>query len=317
MYKLLTAKDLRFTPLVQTNVPELTLETINRELKLDTWECQKFPNHKPDTNRVEQSYFLQRVNNDPDQIEGRNKILCPYVGERYEVIQYTEGLKWLDYFVSEDLLKVDSALYINDQEFAVTCEIGLEANVQDGDTVRRYLLLALSHSRSPRLLGFTDIRPVCENTLAMAKTQSMRDTAKNFRLETSGALQEAKNCIDLISQRFEKDVIRYQDYRSIKLDAFQRESITRQLLNMPLSGFEGVSDKGMERYQMFQDSYQNSPGMEVFDSNEHTGWRMLNAVTWFAKGKGRNELSQYKNEMFGAGRRMRNQVIETLNMMLV
>jgi hypothetical protein len=151
----------------------------------------------------------------------------------------------------------------------------------------------------------------------MAKVETMKDASKHFNLESSDALKQAKDCIDLISQRFEKDITRYKTYRDIKLDAFQRESIVRQLLNMPLSGFEGVSDKGMEKYQMMQDSYLNSPGMEVFDTNEHTGWRMLNAVTWFSKGKGRNEISQYKNEIFGQGRRMRNQLVETLDMLRV
>jgi hypothetical protein len=64
---------------------------------------------------------------------------------------------------------------------------------------------------------------------------------------------------------------------------------------MPLEGWE-VSDKLLSSYQRLEEAYNASPGMELFDTKEHTGWRMLQAATWAAKTFGaKTDWDKYKS----------------------
>lgn len=301
MYKFLTTLPDDRTFVTDTvKVEKLTPDIITSEFGLDDWEARTAPNHKEEGMMVPNSNYLYRHNLSPtadSTVQG--KILNPYVKNSYKVVQFKEGVKWFEYFTREGLLTIQSSLILDESHFGVTCDLGLESNIQGEDTVNRYFILCLGHGTgTPKMLGFTDIRPVCANTLVSSAISSLGKAGVAFDLSTDPAMamQKARGMIDLVNRRFhEIEVPAYREYTQIKTTVAERELFYRKLLGMPLEGWD-VSETLMNMYQRLEEIYNSSPGMEMFGANEHSGWRMLQATTWAAKTvMGKGDWDKYKS----------------------
>lgn len=275
---------------------------------LDQWQAEKIPNHNEESDKVANSYHVRRSDD--------KKILTPYVKDAYDVYQYSDGAKWLTPFIEEGMLSIDSCLMLNDGlEFSILSNIGMEATVTGEDRVERYLLMKLSHDGKRRGFYFTDIRPVCQNTLYMAMGQGLAKASKNFELGNTNPesrMKAAKKLIDLAERKFhEERLYEYKAYERLELEEDQVDRIFRSILNLPLGNevVKELTDKQQERYLSLKESYQNSAGMELLDLRRHTGWRILNAVTNFQQ-NGKTATDKFLNSTF-AGQSIRKNT-ETL-----
>lgn len=297
-----------------------TVESLTNIHSLTSWKAEKVPNHNDYSAAIPNSFHVRRVNEDRDA-QYHNAILTPYTTTTYKVMQYQDAVKWLDPFLMEQLLTVDSSLMIGKGEkFSVLCNINVEAEVTPGDTVNRYLLFALSHDKSLRGLFYCDTRPICSNTLAMAKMEGLRSPEKNLVLDTANperSLALAKRLINLTKQRFEEhSVLEYKSFAKLELQTQQVDYIFRTILNMPLGTLEAdsVSDSTYNKYQELEQAYKASPGMELIQGD--TGWRVFNAVTYFNQNLGKTEHESYQRDIFGTGQRYRKQTVELLTQLL-
>lgn len=321
MYQFLSTTNPRFNPLTPKIVKEITTDDIIEYLKLDTWEARKIPNFREDQQEVGKSYHIRRFNNDPvEDTNYHDLVLKPYVSDKYKVLQYPKGVRWLDSFLMEGLLKVDSVFYVaNGSKLCVTSTIGVEAEVVPGDTVRRYFILVLSHDGSSRMLGYCDTCPICENTLEMAKAEAFSKTDKHFSISDDnpeGSLEKAKQLIDLVRQRFyDESLIKYGAYAELSLEHEQIEYIFRTVINVPLKvEAHKLPEKVQDRYYALQRAFTESPGQHL--RGDGNGWAVLGAVSNYGKHLGDTDIKQYQNDMFGTGRRMRNQTMQLLDQLL-
>lgn len=280
---------------------KLMPDDIIKQFGLDTWEAQMAPNRREDKSIIKGSNHVFRHNlvdsNVPSEQEG--KILNPYVRDSHKIVQFREGAKWFEYFTREGLLTIESALILDESHFGITCDLGLSDKVVGEDTVNRYFILCLGHTTgTPKMLGFTDIRPVCANTLVSAAVSALGKAGTAFSLDADpdAAMQKARGMINLCERRFrEIEVPAYREYARIKTTIDERELFFRKLLGMPLEGWD-VSETLQNMYQRLEEAYNSSPGMELFDKNEHTGWRLLQASTWAAKTMGgKSDWEKYKS----------------------
>lgn len=299
MYKFIRTKQSDSTVYItdQKVVDKLTPDIIIDEFQLNSWEARMAPNHKENGNLVGKSNYVYR-HNLAEGLPGQDKLLDPFVRDSHKIIQFREGAKWFEYFTREGLLTLDSALIMNESHFGITCDLGLEGVVQGEDVVNRYFILSLGHVKgTPKMLGFTDIRPVCCNTLVSAAAGALGKAGMAFNLESDpeSAMQKARGMINLVERRFhEIELPAYKAYANIKVTTDERELLFRKLLGMPLEGWD-VSDTLTNSYQRLEEAYKSSPGMEMFDTKEHTGWRVLQAVTWGAKTLGKTDWDKYKS----------------------
>lgn len=277
-------------------VEEITPDSLIENFQLKTWEAQMAPNHDIHGNPIHNSnYVYHNALVSGDKRNGN--ILNTHVGDRYNIVQFETGVKWFEYFVSEGLLTIQSALIVDDHHIGVTCDLGLDDTVQGEDTVERYFILGLSHAPGfPRILGFTDIRPICQNTLHAASVKALGKVGAAFSLDANPekAMREARACIDFQNRRFhEVEMPAYRELTKLPINDESRESLFRKLLGLPLEGWD-FSETLLGKYEALEAAYKSSPGMELFDSKEHTGWRVLQAVTYVA-GQGENGLSRFKS----------------------
>jgi hypothetical protein len=275
----------------------ITPDSLIKEFKLDSWEARKAPNHDLQRNPIRNSHYVYRHNLDGTVPRDRN-ILNTHVKDSYNIIQFKEGIRWFDYFVREGLLVIESALIYEDLHLGVTCDLGFEGTVQGEDRVERYFILGLSHAPGfPRILGFTDIRPVCSNTLyaASAKALGKANAAFNLEADPAKAMAEAKACINFQERRFnDVELPAYRELTKITTTDAERDLLYRKLVGMPLEGWD-VPERLMTRYEMLSNAYESSPGMEMFGAKEHTGWRVLQAVT-YAAGQSDNGFERFKSK---------------------
>lgn len=306
------------SPLV---VPELTVDDIIADLKLDTWEARKIPNFREDQKEVGQSFMIRRFNKNPvENTQHHDVVLKKLVNEKYKTLQYDKGIRWLDPFLMEGLLKIHSYFYLEPgSKLCVTCDIGVDAEVLPGDTVRRFLILVLSHDGSTRLLGFCDTCPVCANTLAIAKAEALNKAEKNYTLDDSEpekSLEKARQLIDLVKQRFYgEQLLKYGAYAELELEESQIDNIFRTIINAPLTKApEKFSESLFKKYEELREAFETSPGQGL--RGDRNGWAVLGAVSNYTKRVGKTELDQYIYERFGGGRSLRNRTMQILDEML-
>src|SRR6056300_1544120 len=108
-----------------TNTVEgkLTPEKCAEALKINTWKAEKRPNFTEVKTRIPDGNHLVKISDGADYSAVYPKIINRDVPDSYAVIQYSEGLQWLDYFIAEELVELDSGLIIDDTEFAVTVRL--------------------------------------------------------------------------------------------------------------------------------------------------------------------------------------------------
>lgn len=317
-YTLLSKSNAKFwLPLTSNDeFTKITVRDILENTDIEDWEAIKEPNRRFDLDKkVPESYYIRR-SDDSD-------ILSPYVRGSYEVYQYTEGLRWLQYFLDEDLLSIDTVLLLgHGKEFAITCDINVEAEVVEGDKLTRFLTFCLSHTGSARGLFYTDFRMVCENTLRLGKSMAIDEVGKSFVLDDANpraGLKAAKDLISLNERTFTSSAVKhYQQLHDLELTYRQVDNLVRDLLDLPeeVDLEESTYDKRVKKqYRLLMDNIESSPGNELLRSG-YNGYKFLNGVTYTAKTLGKEGLSQYRNNIKGTGNRWRNRTLKNLQDLL-
>ena len=220
----------------------------------------------------------------------------------------------------EGLLKVNSVFYVEPgTTICLTMESGIDAEVVPGDTVRRFLILNLSHTGTKGVLGWTDICPVCCNTLAMAKAEALSKAGKGLELDPANpqkSLDYAKKLINILEQKFyEETLLQYRAYDALELEPQQQEFIIKTVINAPLDKpvFE-YPDGVSTHYLGIKKALKESPGQDL--RQELTGYHLLSAISYYSKEIGKTNYEKYRNEQFGTGKRLRKQTMEMLNTLL-
>jgi phage/plasmid-like protein (TIGR03299 family) len=154
--------------------------------------------------------------------ETDNSILG-YAGEQWQPLQNDEAFLFFDEFLKTKEIKLEAAGSLRKgQRVWVLAKINQAvAEVVKGDPIQRYFLLSNAHTRGISVsVGFTDIRVVCKNTLAMAEKSRESKLIRVFHSsKTKSNLEEIKGIIDFSETAFRADVE--------KLKKLQRRGICR------------------------------------------------------------------------------------------
>lgn len=318
MYKLITVDEPLLLPGDDfTKVRTITSQDIVKQLGLDKWRVEKLPNFKTTGEPVGNSYHTMRFNNEEGSLYDRT-ILAPYVKEPYSVLQYPVGMEWLDYFLQEQLLTINTVFYVDTgAHIAITCDIAVSADVVAGDTMSRYLNFVLSHDGTRRFIGFSDVCIVCENTLQQASLATLSDRTKGFTLDNSNpdkSLKEARKLVNMAETRFYADDLPlYRALALLPMEDRQVDFVFRDVLSMPYEGLE-VSDRLLEQWLTLNELYRSSPGQEL--RKPGTAWSVVSAVSNLTQRLAPNALESYRLNYQGRGPGMRKKAIGLVSQLL-
>jgi phage/plasmid-like protein (TIGR03299 family) len=170
------------------------------------WEAELVPLITADEARQKVDHFAVRRNSD-----GR---ILGSVGPRFTVLQNKDAFAWFQPFLEnkEASLECAGALREGSRIFVLAKLNRSEMEIAPGDAVEKYLLLSHGHDGSLAIrCGFTPIRVVCQNTLAMAHGS---DASQLIRLKHSRSvldnLAAVRETINIANERFEATAEQYR-----------------------------------------------------------------------------------------------------------
>lgn len=328
---------------LQTNkiVDEIRPQDIVKNLNLESWVVVKYPNLNEDGEPVNEnkSQFIRQEFVEKNELgllieTGQHgKVFALKVPNTYQTLQYPQAIKWLEPFTEEGLLEIEDYLSFNSLGIlAVNCKVPNEVITIKGeeDKITPYFILSLSHDGvTKRGFIFSDFRVICKNTLYAAIGASEKKLGKFFGLEGKNVspqqrLEEAKKLIDLATLRFhEQTAPHLQALNNLQLEYQQVDTIFRDLLNV--SRTTKIPDyleedetypRSVVKFVKLKEAYSDLSNTDLFNEEEHTGYRILNAVTGWQKFLGKDggfePSSAFKNNIFGTARNKVNDYLEEL-----
>jgi phage/plasmid-like protein (TIGR03299 family) len=136
------------------------------------------------------------------------------VGPKYHVLQNRDAFKWFEPFLEAKEASLNTAGSLSEgSRVWVLAKMNRDPLViAPGDDVEKYLLLSHSHDGSLAVrVGFSPIRVVCSNTLAMAHSS---DASRLIRLKHSKSVLEnlaaVRETISIANERFEGTAEQYR-----------------------------------------------------------------------------------------------------------
>jgi phage/plasmid-like protein (TIGR03299 family) len=208
------------------------------------------------------------------------------VGPKYKPLQNAEAFGWFQPFIEGKTAHLTTpGSLCEGRKVWVMAEIGDPLTVVKGDEVRRFVLLSNSHDGTQSVrVGFTPVRVVCANTLAMAHS----DTASELlRLRhTSGlavTMDRVREIMSLANAEFEGTAEQYRRLAAGKIvnRADLQAYVKRVMMLTDDPKKEGeLTKKSAEVYAAILENFDSGRGVADMPKKARgTWWNAYNAVT--------------------------------------
>lgn len=319
-------------------VSNITPDDIIEQAELEKWQAFMYPNMNEDNKPVDElksnyirQEFLTEVGINPvylqqEHIDHHGRNFALKVPSSYRIIQYPQGLRWLENYTDEGLVEIQDWLLLDSGAIlAVNNLIPDEVLTIQGeaDKITPYMIFTLSHDgTTPRAVFFSSFRAICKNTLMMALA-SAKGTEKFFGFDPKKGSHKspqelmamAKRNIDIAKTKFHDETAPHLEaLRDLKLDEKVVDTLTRDLFAIrrtqeipTVLDEDETYPSAVKNYHKFMDIYRGLSDVDIFDANQHTGYRYANAATSYVKTTGKDggfdPLSGFKGNMFNKVRK--------------
>jgi phage/plasmid-like protein (TIGR03299 family) len=274
----------------------------SRKAGLD-WEVELVPLLTADTQAKVDHRAVRRTSD--------SKVLG-VVGPRYATLQNRDAFAWFQPFLDarEAALHTAGSLR-NGSRVWVLAKLQRDPLViAEGDEVEKYILLSHGHDGSLAVrAGFTPIRVVCANTLAMAHGA---DASKLIRLKhTKDVLENLSNVrevMNLANQQFEATAEQYRLLARKSIKQADLRKYVRRVLKV-----EDGEEPGPRLQSIAEEIARLSEEGRGNDlpSIRGTFWSAYNGVSeWLTYSRGRSEDSRLNSLWFGDGASLNRHALE-------
>jgi len=252
--------------------------TVEEGIKLAglDWEAETHPLFTADGREVTHKATVRTMDNS----------ILGVVGPKYQPLQNRDAFDWFQPFLDSKQAHLTTAGCLNEgRRVWVMAEIGDPLTILKGDEVRRFILLSNSHDGTQSVrVGFTPVRVVCANTLAMAHSDA---TSQLLRCRhTSGlkvGLDQIRDIMNLANSEFEATAEQYRRLAASKIVKREdlREYVKRVLMLTDDKKTPGeLSKKSQDVYAAILENFDSGKGTNV-KKVKGTWWAAYNAVTEF------------------------------------
>ena len=256
------------------------------------WDVELVPLQTADT-QVKVDHFAVRRTTD-------NRILGS-VGPRYTVLQNRDAFQffspWLD--AKEASLECAGSLRSGSRVWVLARLNRSAIEVAAGDIVEKFLLLSHGHDGSLSVrVGFTPIRVVCANTLAMAHgsdaSQLIRVKHSRSVLDNLAAIRET---ISIANKRFEATATQY---RRLARKTINQQDIRKYVYRvLDIEDESKASTRIMNIAQAMIDLAETGRGNDL-PSVRGSLWASFNGITeYLAYNRGNNGDTRLDSLWFG------------------
>jgi phage/plasmid-like protein (TIGR03299 family) len=226
------------------------------------------------------------------------------VGPRYTPLQNQDAFGWFQPFVDSGLVNLHTAGSLqNGKKIWVLADINREpSEIAPGDEVAKFIMLSNSHDGTTAIrVGFTPIRIVCANTLAMAHKSSASKLIRVRHTTSSRVnLDKLREIMDLVNSEFEATAEQFRFLAS----RYYKQADIRKYVKAVL-GVERVDDADLPTrtkntmdsiFALIENERQSVGGIRG------TWWAAYNGVNeYFNYQQGRNADNRLNSLWFGSG----------------
>ncbi len=266
------------------------------------WDAELVPLMTSDTNMRVSRCAVRRTS------DGR---ILGTVGPRYTILQNRDAFQWFEPYLQakEASLNTCGSLCQGSRVWVLAKLNRTPIVIAPGDEVEKFVLLSHSHDGSLAVrVGFSPIRVVCSNTLAMAhgsaasqliRCKHTKDIQKN--------LENIRETMNLANQEFEATAEQYR--------LLARKSINQADLNKYIRRVLKVEDEPSTRMKNTIDEIiglcESGKGNDL-PSIKNTLWSSYNGVTeWLSYQRGNNQNNRLNSLWFGDSANINKNALNT------
>lgn len=245
------------------------------------------------------------------------------VGPKWHPLQNKEAFAFFDPFLGTGQASIDTAGSLQGgKRIWVLANLALEPSVivpESDDIVRKYVLLSNSHDGTLAIrVGFTPIRVVCANTLAMAHygnaSQLLRIHHRKSAVET---LDVVRDIMNVANQSFEATAEQYRFLASRSCSSADLEKFVKRIFSTRKSraivapGTEPKDDWKSRVYPKVFEMFEKGLGNDL-PGVKGTYWGAYNAVTeYLTHSRGKDAEKRLDSVWFGDGAALSRQALAT------
>jgi phage/plasmid-like protein (TIGR03299 family) len=235
------------------------------------------------------------------------------VGPQYRPLQNLEAFDWFQPFLDlgEASIHTAGSLAGGKRVWVLAKLNRAPITITADDTVEKFLLLSNSHDGTLAVrVGFTPIRVVCANTLAMAHgAEASRLLRVRHTKGTLRSLEAIRDVMDLANQSFEATAEQYRRLATRDICPADLRRYVKQVFSLP-------EERATERPQQRRLLESCVRLFEVGQGNalitvRGTAWAAYNAVTeYLGTERGRTAESRLNSLWFGDSARLSERALE-------
>lgn len=222
------------------------------------------------------------------------------VGNRYQPLQNRDQFNWFKPYLDSQLCQFETCGALKGGSLVwVLAKINRpDAEIADGDFVKKYLLLTSSHDGSMATsIGFCPIRVVCWNTLSAGlKDQQSTLLKVKHTSKQHDALATIRDTINLVDQTFEATAAQYRKLAQCNVDRDDIIKYVKLVLELPAD--EEISTRNQNIVDEIVNLCIKGEG-----NDGKTAWSAYNGVThYYTHVHGRSADSRLRANWYGAGK---------------
>jgi phage/plasmid-like protein (TIGR03299 family) len=223
------------------------------------------------------------------------------VGPRYAPLQNKDAFSWFQPFLDarEAALHTAGSLKQGSRVWVLAKLNRDPLVIAEGDTVEKFLLLSHGHDGSLAVrCGFTPVRVVCANTLAMAHGS---DASKLIRVRHTESVLESlasvREIMDLANAEFQATAAQYRRLARKGVNQDDVRKYVRRVLK--IESEEDISARSRNIVEEIAQLAEAGRGNDL-PSVRGTLWTAYNGVSeWLTYGRGRSDDNRLNSLWFG------------------
>lgn len=258
------------------------------------WSVELKPLYLQDGTKTQQNAIVRDT----------DKSILGYVGQRYKPLQNREALDFFKVFHNSGAASFETAGSLRGgQKVWIMAKLEApEMEIVKGDTVRKYLMLSNGHDGLTGIrIGFTPVRVVCANTLAMAHSNQNSKLMRVFHSKkVIENLELLKSTINAANASFEATA---EQYRALAKAQVNQNDLKEYVTQVFYNGAQAETDREKlartnlenEITRLFEAGHGNQ-----LAGVRGTAWALYNSVTQYLSYEaGRSQDTRIDSLWFG------------------
>ncbi len=272
-------------------------------------------------NMMGESSSLAEVPTHRAIVRDSDQTILGVVGKDYTPLQNSEAFNFFEPFINTGLASLETAGSLRGgSRIWVLAQLNRDPmEIVKGDAVRKFLLLSNGHDGTMAVrVGFTPIRVVCANTLAMSHDGKGSQLLRVFHSsKVAENVEKIRDIVDAANARFEATAEQYRLLASRSLN-------TKDLREFVKVVFKPSMNEESERAKIMLENLNGSI-TKLFETGRGTdipgvrgtAWAAYNAVTeYLSYDRGKLADTRLNNLWFDGGKKLNDLALQTLTNMV-